>query len=317
MRNLKLLREAILYQCHQRPRDVIQEWLFSLPPWDETPRLTEWLVRLCEAPDTAYTREVGRLLLVSLVARALNPGCQCRSVVIFEGKEDIGKSKLVELIASPDWYRDVSGSLEGKEAHMLMKGAWIVELSELATMGKTEENRLKSFITMANDAYVPKYENDPIKQARRTILVGTVNPEGDGRYFKGQTGNTRFYPVPVTSVDLAYMAKIRAQLFAEALHYYQERPDTWWQLSPAADAGAREQREERRQASVYEEPLSEWLRGRTETSFADVAKDCLHMPMERWTKSVQMDVARALVACNWHRAQRKSGGKKRDVWIPA
>ena len=36
---------------------------------------------------------------------------------------------------------------------MLLKGAWLVELGELSSMSKTEENRLKSFITMANDEY--------------------------------------------------------------------------------------------------------------------------------------------------------------------
>ena len=34
----------------------------------------------------------------------------------------------------------------------------------------------------ATDEYVPKYANDPVKLARRTILVGTINPEGDGSY---------------------------------------------------------------------------------------------------------------------------------------
>ena len=42
-------------------------------------------------------------------------------------------------------------------------------------MPKTRNH--KSFITMCNDEYAPKYANDPIKLARRTVLVGTINPE--------------------------------------------------------------------------------------------------------------------------------------------
>ena len=101
---------------------------------------------------------------------------QCRSVVIFEGKQDIGKSELVKRLAGEAWYRIVDSTLEGKEAHMLMKGVWIVELAEMDVLLRTEESRVKSFVTMCNDEYVPKYANDPVKLARRTILVGTINP---------------------------------------------------------------------------------------------------------------------------------------------
>ena len=202
IRNLKLVRAAIVAQCRERARDPIKEWLEALAPWDGQPRLLTWMPDYTGAARTAYVQETGRLWLVSMVARALKPGCQCRSVIVLMGEEDIGKSRLVKLLATEAWYRDVSGSLESKEAHMLMKGVWLVELGELSSLGKTEENRLKSFITMANDEYVPKYANDPIKQARRTILVGTLNPEGDKTFLRGQTGNTRYYPVAVTAIHL-------------------------------------------------------------------------------------------------------------------
>jgi predicted P-loop ATPase len=161
---------------------------------------------------------VARLLPVSMVARALHPGIQCRSVIILEGKQDIGKSRLIQTLAGEEWYREVLGTLEGKEAHMLMKGAWVVELSEMDVLLRTEESRVKGFITMCNDEYVPKYANDPTKLARRTILVGTINPEGDGSYLRDQTGATRYYPVRVETVALEDIAQQRDQLFAEALH---------------------------------------------------------------------------------------------------
>jgi putative DNA primase/helicase len=265
IRHLSLVRTAMIAQCRLRARDPIKEWLESLPPWDHQPRLLTWLPKYTGATPTIYVGETGRLWLVSMVARGLHPGCQCRSVIVLMGEEDIGKSKLVKLLASEPWYRDVSGSLEGKEAHMLMKGTWLVELGELSSLGKTEEARLKAFITMVNDEYVPKYANDPIKHARRTILVGTLNPEGDKTFLRGQTGNTRYYPVAVTDINLEAVEALRVQLFAEALAYYRDHLDDWWRLTPEAEKEVREVRDEHRVRSVYEEPLSAWLDGRTIT----------------------------------------------------
>ena len=301
IRNLKLVRTAIVAHCRTSPRDPIKEWLEALPPWDGQPRLLTWMPDYTGAAGTAYVQETGRLWLVSMVARALKPGCQCRSVIVLMGDENIGKSALVKCLATEAWYRDVSGSLEGKEAHMLMKGVWLVELGELSSLGKTEENRLKSFITMANDGFIPKYANDPVKLARRAILVGTLNPEGDKTFLRGQTGNTRYSPVAVTAINLAAVEALRAPLFAEALAYYQDHPDDWWKLTPTAEAEARAIRDDHRVRSVYEEPLSAWLVGRTLTCWQEICEHFLLLEAkERWKDTkLQKDIALAMVACGW------------------
>jgi hypothetical protein len=307
IRNLKLVRAAIIAQCRQRARDPIREWLEGLPPWDGQPRILTWLPIYTGATPTSYSGETGRLWLVSMVARGLQPGCQCRSVIVLMGDEDIGKSKLVKLLASEDWYRDVSGSLEGKEAHMLMKGTWLVELGELSSLGKTEEARLKAFITQANDEYVPKYANDPIKHARRTILVGTLNPEGDKTFLRGQTGNTRYYPVGVTDIKLEAVEARREQLFAEALVHYRAHLDDWWRLSPEAEKEARAIRDEHRVRSVYEEPLSTWLEGRKLTCWQELCEAFLLLEAkERWKDTkLQKDMAQAMVACGWKQEKQQ------------
>jgi hypothetical protein len=309
IRKLDLVRKALVAQCRERERDPIKEWLETLPPWDGQGRILTWLPKYTGAPPTNYSGETGRLWLVSMVARALQPGCQCRSVIVLLGDEDIGKSRLVKTLASEPWYRDISGSLEGKEAHILMKGAWVVELGELSSMSKTEENRLKSFITMANDEYVPKYANDPISQARRTILVGTMNPEGDKTFLRGQTGNTRYYPVAVSTINLEAVEALRAQLFAEALAYWRDHESDWWRLTPEAEAQARAVREDHRVRSVYEEALGNWLETEqiTETCWQEICSKFLNLDAkERWKDTkLQKDIAQAMVACDWQQGSQR------------
>jgi hypothetical protein len=311
IRKLDLVRKALVAQCREVERDPIRQWLEALPPWDGHGRILTWLPKYTEAPATSYRGETGRLWLVSMVARGMQPGCQCRSVIVLLGDEDIGKSKLVETLASKEWYRDVSGSLEGKEAHILMKGAWLVELGELSSMSKTEENRLKSFITMANDEFVPKYSNDPIKLARRTILVGTMNPEGDKTFLRGQTGNTRYYPVTVSTIHLEAVEALREQLFAEALAYWREHQADWWRLTPEAEAEAKVVRNDHRVRSIYEEALGNWLDGKTITCWQEICEHFLLLEAkERWKDTkLQKDIAQAMVACGWQQeGQRRLPG---------
>jgi hypothetical protein len=323
IRNLKLVASALRSRCHQQPRDMLQEWLGALAPWDGVERLTEWLWDHARVQKTPYTMAVARLLPVSMVARALQPGIQCRSVIIFEGNQDIGKSRLIKTLAGEAWYREVSGTLEGKEASMLMKGTWVVELSEMDVMLRTEESRVKSFITMCNDEYIPKYANDPVKLARRTILVGTINPEGDGSYLRDQTGATRYYPVRVGTIALDDIAACRDQLFAEALTWFRAHPLDWWQMPEEATEELALTREARRKESVYEGPrLKEWLEkvraGTTEVlapfHTEDALRYCFQIPPERWTRGIKDEVGKAIGKSDWESKSSRARGDVQRLW---
>jgi hypothetical protein len=308
MRSRHLVPTALTHLCHQRPRDLLKEWLEALDPWDGIPRLTEWLHDVAQAPKTAYGMDIARALIVSLVARALEPGCQYRYVVILEGPENTGKSKLVEMLGGPEWYREISTGLDGKEAHMRVRSAWVAELAELASFSKTEDARLRTFFTLKEDVYIPKYANFEVRHKRRTIFVGTHNPSGDNAYMRDQTGNTRYCPIRVRDVQIADFCQMRDQLFAEALAYWRGHPDDWWQISAQGEVEAREEREDRRQSGVYEEVLERWLalEGRSVVYWDLIATQCLDLPKDRWAdRRYQMEVARALYALGWRKGKRE------------
>ena len=58
MRSKHLVPCALMYLCFQRHRDLLREWFETLAPWDQTPRLTEWLHDCAHAPKTAYGMDV-------------------------------------------------------------------------------------------------------------------------------------------------------------------------------------------------------------------------------------------------------------------
>jgi hypothetical protein len=316
IRSRSLVTAALTHLCHKQPRDLLREWLESLPPWDQHPRLASWLQTYAHAPDDAYGHDVSRLIPVSMVARALHPGCQYRYVVILEGLENSGKTKLVREIATPEWYRELSQGLDGKEAHMRIKRAWVAELAELSSMIKTEEPRLKSFFTLNEDTYIPKYSNFEVVHQRRSVFIGTVNPEGDNTYLKGQTGNTRYLPISVRDINIEGFQAIRTQLFAEALRYYLDHPGDWWQLSSEGEYLAVELRNERRQRSIYEDDLGAWLERthRKVTWWEDIAENFLNLERNKWDRRIQMEVAKALKAQHWEKGKRERVDNAGLVW---
>lgn len=314
----KQVGSVVVALCQARSRDLLQEWLLALPPWDGISRLTRWIHELAGGENELCDQEIARLLPVSMVARALDPGCQYRYVVLLEGPENTGKSKLVRTLASPEWCYECVIGLEGKEAYMALQGAWLVELPELNAMTRTEESHFKGFVTQVQDSWIPKFANHKIEHKRRTIFVGTLNPEGTCEYLRGQTGNTRYLPLPTRAIDAEGIALIRPQLFAEALVFYRDWPKTWWQLSTEAEQELVERREERRQRSVYQDSLGDWLTRQavTITSWQEIAEGYLQLQPWAWKdKGLQKQIAEALVALGWESRAVRRDGKVRKCWV--
>jgi hypothetical protein len=306
--NLHLVGRALDYVCRQQTRDLLREWVDALPALPVSDHLTTWLRTYANVPDTvsdSYVADVSRIIPVGMIARILRPGCQFRYVPILEGPEDAGKSKLTKALAGQDaygqsWHVALSAGMEGKEAHMMLDGALIAELEELSSYTKTDENRMKALVTAETDSFIPKFANKRVDHPRRTVFIATVNPEGDGAYLKGQSGNTRYLPITVGTIDIPGFLSTRTQLFAEAKTYFLDHPEDWWTLTCGIDATT--EREERRQTSVYEsEALRGWLAtlSPAECTWQDVAEFYLHSPKDRWNKALQMEISKALRAFKW------------------
>jgi len=330
--NLDLLKTCMEAQAMQTERDLLKEHLAALPEWDGEPRLESWLSDVTEAPDDPYTREISRRLPVSMIARALFPGCQYREVVILEGKENAGKSHLVEALATTEWYVSLSMNMESKDAHIMLHQFWMAELAELDSISRTEDSRMKAFVTMQHDAYVPKYSNVSISIPRRTIFVGTTNDMG--AYLKGQTGNSRYLPLWIGKrVDRDALERDRDQIMAESMVHYHLRLADWWAMDATLEKRAQEERENRRERPVYEDPLNDWLEvdrftatyadngtpvkfTQGETSWPELARWYLQLESpEKWKdRSLQMQIASTLKSLGWIHETVYRHGHMARIW---
>jgi hypothetical protein len=121
---------------------------------------------------------------------------------------------------------------------------------------------------------------------------------------------------------------IRDQLLAEAIVYWRAHPHDWWQLGAEADRQAQEEREARREKSVYEDLLAstlleyahiEHIEGELTTYMVwwDLIAEKLNIEPAQRTKRIQYDVGMALRALGWtyspHRESVTFHGKSLQI----
>ena len=107
---------------------------------------------------------------------------------------------------------------------------WIVEIGELDSSFKKDVARLKGFLTNDCDKLRRPYARGESEYPRRTVFAATVN---DDRFLVDNTGNTRWWTIPVKSLDYEHRIDMQ-QVFAElAMDFdYKEK---WW-LDEAEEA---------------------------------------------------------------------------------
>lgn len=207
------LRDAFASLAVANRRDPVVEQLDRLV-WDGHQRLGTWLCQVYGAPDTPYVREVGRLMLRAMCRRAREPGVKYDHMVILEGRQGVGKSLSLAILAG-DRFSDagIFAATGDRDRGELLQGNWINEVAELEGLSKRDVTEVKRFITQTHDEYRAAYAHNKERRARRGILVGTTN---DQNWNRDPTGARRFLPIHCGEVDLDWLRANRDQLLAEA-----------------------------------------------------------------------------------------------------
>lgn len=214
-----ILHEAAVVAARYCSFHPVRHYLESLE-WDRYPRLDKWLHTICGAPDDLYCQAVGAKSLIAAVARIYEPGCKFDYMLVLEGPQGSGKSTVCNLLGGL-WYGDLTLDVGNKDVIDIMRGNWIIEISEMECTRRTETQALKAFLSRRVDRVRLAYARIAQDFQRQSVFIGTINPEADGGYLKDTTGNRRFWPVATTNINLDALRQIRDQLWAEAVVRYK------------------------------------------------------------------------------------------------
>lgn len=243
--------EAIPTIARENTYHPVHDYLSPLA-WDGTPRLDTWLTTYGQAPDTPYTRAVGKLILIAAIARIRTPGVKFDEMLVLQGKQGTSKSTALQILAvRHEWFTD-SAPLAGSSREILeaLLGKWIIEFAELSGIHKRTIEELKSFLTRTYDRGRLAYGRVALDWPRSCVFFGTTNSD---TYLIDET-NRRFWPVTVGTFDLAALARDRDQIWAEAATLHAAGHPI--RLDPSLYSAASQEQEERRITDPWRDLLA-------------------------------------------------------------
>ncbi|MGQ0628149.1 MAG: VapE domain-containing protein [Phycisphaerales bacterium] len=252
----EMLHQVVVDVALEEKFHPVRRYLDSLV-WDRRPRLASWLMVYAGAEDSMLNRAIGSITLMAAVRRVRKPGVKFDPMPILQGPQGTGKSTCWQTLAGDEWFTDnLSLTGRSKEALEITLGRWIVEIPELAGLRRSESETVKAFQSRTEDSARPAYGRVTVTRPRQFILVGTANPK---KYLQDRTGNRRFLPVTVGTIDLAGLRRDRDQLWAEAAYREAEGesitlPKSLWLAAEAAQ-------DERLETHPFEECLAPVLDG--------------------------------------------------------
>lgn len=299
----------------------VRDYLNGLQ-WDGVPRIHMWLSSHLGAEASDYTKGIGRMFLVAMVARIMEPGCKADYMVILEGPQGARKSTACAILGGR-WYSDSLPDVrQGKDVSQHINGKWLIEIGEMSAMDKAEAAALKAFITRTDERYRPSYGRKEVHEPRQCVFIGTTNKKA---YLRDETGGRRFWPVKVGKIDTDALAGDRDQLFAEALVVYRAG-ERWWPTGDFESKHIAAEQEARYEADAWEEPIAAWVTQvdgegnplpapRKQTTILEVAHKALSIDVPKLGTADQRRIAAALERLGWIHGKR--GGRGERLWVPA
>ncbi|MEJ8310113.1 VapE domain-containing protein [Agrobacterium larrymoorei] len=279
----------------------VRDYLSGLE-WDGRARVGGWLSSYLGARSNPYTNNAGTMWLIAAVARIFEPGCQADYMVVLEGEQGEQKSTALRILGG-EWFGDqLPGDLSSKDSSIVLRGKWIIEASEMASMNRADTNVLKAFVTRRIEDYRPPHARFNVTVPRQCVFAGTINPGANG-YLKDATGGRRFWPIKIGKLSIPKLRHDRDQLWAEAVQLYRQGVH-WWPdrdferkvFAPAQD--------DARELDPWEDIVSRYLEGRSSISMAELATDCLSLSPRDYRKDVQVRIGECLRSLGWRKGSK-------------
>ena len=169
----------------------VKELLDSLK-WDGREHIKKLLPDYLGVEECDYQYQVMRLWMLGAVSRIYKPGCKFDYTIILQGKQGLGKSTFLQLMALHDgWFNDSLDSLDSDKAAQSLMGSWIIELAELKSLARTAGgvDSVKRFLSAQQDKIRLPYERRTDIFLRQCVFAGTTNRSD---FLQDETGNRRF-----------------------------------------------------------------------------------------------------------------------------
>ena len=192
------------------------------------------------------------------------------------------------LCPDPAMFTDsVTLHMNTREVMELTGDKWIVEIGELAGMGKADIEHVKAMLSRQCDESRMSYGRYREEQPRQFIFVGTTN---EPTYLIDETGNRRYLPVKVGEIDIEALKRDRDQLWEEAAACEAKGEAIYIRDAELTETLKTAQRD-REIHDVLEGKLAEWL----DKKFPEADDELARMTGEKVQETTIGDAVEGLI----------------------
>lgn len=317
----EMVKAAVRLHARENQFDSALQWAASLK-WDGVSRIETFMHDYFGVADTPYHRAVSLYIWTALGGRCVQPGVKADMVPVLIGAQGVGKTTAVMALSpDPDMFVEVDLTRKDDDTSRLLRGKLVGEIAELKGLHGRDAEAIKAFVSRTHEEWIEKYETTPTVFPRRALLFGTGNnPE----FLDDETGERRWLPVRVGTVDVVGIAAVRDQLWAEGIALFELGGVAW----SDAQHLARAEHVKFKVTDPWTDTIAAWLdrdamdehaengtkRGDGPVRTVDVLVSAIGMRLDAISKRDEMRVARALTRLGYVRKTAWHGGKAAKVW---
>lgn len=315
----ELMRDACLLVAARRRYDSGIEWL-NEQVWDGIPRVDRFIHTHFGAEDNEYTRAVGRYLWTGFAGRMFKPGCQLDMVIALQSKQGTGKSTGLQALApDPDYFTDgLSLHEDNDNFKRMLRGKVVVEIAEMAGLSKGDIDVVKRVITRKAEKWIEKYQISETVFYRRCVFFASTNKK---EFLPpDETGQRRWLPVEIISINRELIEADRAQLWAEGAAIWKETGIAYAEAERLA-AGLHKHYE---MSDVWEQRISDWLNAPAPMgdppymrplAISEVLEGALRMQSSHMDSKSEQRAGRVLRALGYVTRSTKIAGRIVKRWV--
>ena len=224
--NLSSLRN-LLYSDFCPLYNPFEDYFENLPKHDEKEDYITQLANTITTTKQELWRQCFKKWLVAMVGCVLDDKVINHTVIVFSGKQGLGKTTWVEkLIPKPLKEHLFSGTINpnNKDTLVQLSECMLINLDELENLNRSEIGSLKEIITKTQIRMRKAYGHNNETMPRRASFAGSVNT---AQFLNDSTGSRRFLCFEVEHIQYQHEVDINL-VYAQAMSLFKSGFRFWF-----------------------------------------------------------------------------------------
>ena len=224
--NLSSLRN-LLYSDFCELFNPFEDYFFNLPTYDEKNDYITELANTITTTKQDLWQQCFKKWLVALVGCVLDDKVINHTVIVFSGKQGLGKTTWVEKLV-PKQLKEYlfSGTINpnNKDTLVQLAECMLINLDELENLNRSEIGSLKEIITKTQIRMRKAYGHNNETMPRRASFAGSVNT---AQFLNDSTGSRRFLCFELEDIKYQHDVDIN-MAFSQALFLFKSGFRFWF-----------------------------------------------------------------------------------------